>query len=275
MPPAPFPFTKMHGLRNDYVVLDATVSAPADPAALARTLTDRRAGVGSDGLLLALPSTRADLRMRMFNPDGSEAEMCGNGLRCLALFAARRALVPDGNAMSIETGAGILRAEVSDAGGPEARVTVAMGAPKVEGTRDVLIDGVSYPLLCVSMGNPHAVLIVDDLEAAPVRELGPRLERAPAFPDRTNVEFVQILDEGTVRQRTWERGAGETLACGTGACAVVVACATAGRTGRRVRVCLRGGDLEIDWTADDQVVMTGPAVHVYDGTWPAAREGVR
>lgn len=264
-------FTKMHGLRNDYVVVDATQAPPADPAALARAVGDRRGGVGSDGLLLALPSAEADIRMRMFNPDGSEAEMCGNGLRCLALFAADRGLVPDASSMRVETGAGILTAHVDAARqGPSAQVTVDMGTPNVLGPLDLGVDGHDHALLRVSMGNPHAVLFVDDVDAVPVGSLGPRIETDDAFPDRTNVEFVQVLATDHVRQRTWERGAGETLACGTGACAVVVAGAERGLTARSVRVDLRGGTLAVTWRADDHVEIRGPAVTVFEGRWPVA-----
>ena len=270
MPAAHLPFAKMHGLRNDYVVVDATAHAPTDPAALARATGDRRGGVGSDGLLLALPSETADVRMRMFNPDGSEAEMCGNGLRCLALFAAREGLVPDAASMSVETGAGILHAQVDAAdGGAEGRVTVDMGPPELLGSVDLHVHGYVIEAQRVSMGNPHAVIFVPDVEQAPVDGMGPRIETDDAFPNRTNVEFVEVVDRGHVRQRTWERGAGETLACGTGACAVVVAGVETGRLDRTVRVDLRGGPLDITWREDGRIEMTGPAVFVFDGQWPA------
>ncbi len=271
MPRATLPFAKMHGLRNDYVVVDATQAAPADPAALARATADRRSGVGSDGLLLALPSAEADIRMRMFNPDGSEAEMCGNGLRCLALFAAARGLVPDPTAMAVETGAGILHARVqADAAGDRGtgQVTVDMGPPEVLGPVDLMVHGYVLQPQRVSMGNPHAVLFVPDVEQAPVDGMGPRIETDAAFPDRTNVEFVQVVDRTRVKQRTWERGAGETLACGTGACAVVVAGVEAGHLDRHVTVELRGGPLEVTWGEDGRVSMTGPAVFVFEGVWP-------
>ncbi|MDA1195409.1 MAG: diaminopimelate epimerase [Planctomycetota bacterium] len=264
------PFAKMHGLRNDYVVLDAMAAAPADPAALARTLGDRRSGVGSDGLLLALPSARADLAMRMFNPDGSEAEMCGNGLRCLVFFAIARGLVPAEALLRVETGAGILSARIESIEGGTARVAIDMGSPHVADPLALVVDGAALELQRVSMGNPHAVLFVDDVARAPVERLGPRIECDPAFPARTNVEFVEVVDRGHVRQRTWERGAGETLACGTGACAVVVAAATTGRIERSARVSLAGGDLDIVWADDGHVHMTGPAVHVFDGVWPVS-----
>ena len=271
MPGDALPFAKMHGLRNDYVVVDATRGAPRDPAALARATADRRGGVGSDGLLLALPSAEADIRMRMFNPDGSEAEMCGNGLRCLALFAAARGLVRDPSAMAVETGAGVLHARVAspaNASAGEGRVTVDMGPPELLGPVSLMVHGYAIEAQRVSMGNPHAVIFVPDVEAAPVEGMGPRLETDPAFPNRTNVEFVEVVDRGHVRQRTWERGAGETLACGTGACAVVVAGIETDRLDRRVTVELRGGPLDVTWREDGHVEMTGPAVFVFEGDWP-------
>jgi len=271
MPSAAIPFTKMHGLRNDYVVVDATREAPADPAALARATAERRAGVGSDGLLLALPSAQADIRMRMFNPDGSEAEMCGNGLRCLALFAVQRGLVEAGRPLRVETGAGVLGARVElGADGRDGRVTVDMGPPELGGPLALELDGAVHDFVRVSMGNPHTVCFVEAVDSAPVETLGPRVETHATFPDRTNVEFVEVLDRTHVRQRTWERGAGETLACGTGACAVVVAAVESGHTDRTVHVALRGGTLEVTWREDGHVEMTGPAVFVFDGQWALA-----
>ena len=264
------PFTKMQGCGNDYVVVDAGRNPIADPAAFARTVTDRRRGVGADGLLLALPSNRADARMRMFNPDGSEAEMCGNGLRCLARFVGDRQLVPDPVRMHIETGAGVLRVTRDTGVGAEPRITIRMGRPDLASAEEetFTLGDTNVRLTAVSMGNPHAVLFVDDVEVAPVAEVGRQIERHPAFPRRTNVEFVQVVGMGEVRQRTWERGVGETEACGTGACAVVVAGALSGRTGRDVKVHLRGGDLHVHWADDDQLHLTGPAVEVFEGHWP-------
>lgn len=278
------PFTKMQGCGNDYVVVDATRHAVPDPAQLARATCDRRRGIGADGLLLALPGSLGDIRMRMFNPDGSEAEMCGNGLRCLARFAGDRGLVPDPTQMRVETGAGLLGVQI-EADGARA-VTIDMGPPRLErvevpmeGPEGRAIDaalevgGESVALTAVSMGNPHAVLFVPDVDAAPLERLGPLLETHPAFPRRTNVEFVQVLGPAELRQRTWERGVGETEACGTGACAVAVAGVLTGRAQREVLIHLRGGDLHVRWAADDHVHLTGPAVYVFEGSWPLPSEG--
>ena len=275
------PFTKMQGCGNDYVVVDALRHPVRDPAALARAVTDRRRGVGADGLLLALPSQSADVRMRMFNPDGSEAEMCGNGLRCLARFAAERGLVPDPAVLRVETGAGVLDVQIRAETGRPLLVSVDMGPPRLErgeipmlGEPGRVVDealavgGENVDLTAVSMGNPHAVLFVEDVAAAPLSQVGPRLENHTAFPRRTNVEFVQVLSRSEVRQRTWERGVGETQACGTGACAVVVAGVLSGRTDRAVTVHLVGGDLDVTWREDDHVLLSGPAVEVFDGAWP-------
>lgn len=279
------PFAKMHGCRNDYVVVDGFRHAVPEPAALARAVADRRRGVGCDGLLLALPCEEADLRMRMFNPDGSEAESCGNGLRCLALFALRRGLVRGTDRLTLATPAGIVPARVEGRVGPgtgraAADVEVDLGVPGLERAAIPMrgpsgrvvaepldLDGTRVEVTAVSLGNPHAVLFVDDVEAAAVATVGPRLECDAAFPERTNVEFVQVLGPGEVRQRTWERGAGETLACGTGACAVVVAGALTGRTQRRATVHLRGGDLQVEWAQDGHVRLRGPAEVVFEGTW--------
>ncbi len=279
------PFAKMHGCANDYVVVDAVRHQIADAAALARSVCDRRLGVGSDGLLLALPSESAALRMRMYNPDGSEAEMCGNGLRCLVLFAASRGLVDGAEDLQIETGAGVLRASILASDGRTATIRVAMGAPRLEraeipmvGGRGRVIDEVldagehRLAITAVSMGNPHAVVFVDDVDAVPLDVLGPAFECHPVFPQRTNVEFVQVLARDALRQRTWERGVGETLACGTGACAVAVAAHLGGHAERDVLVHLRGGDLNVRWDEREGVLMTGPAVDVFDGTWPSDQE---
>lgn len=279
------PFAKMHGCANDYVVVDGLRHDVGDPSAFAREVCDRRRGVGSDGLLLALPSERADLRMRMFNPDGSEAEMCGNGLRCLVSFAVERGLVERATELAIETGAGILGASLVASGEDSDEVAIAMGAPRLERAdvpmegpsgraidEPLDVDGTTVAVTAVGMGNPHAVVFVEDVDAVALEQLGPAIETHAAFPRRTNVEFVQVLASDALRQRTWERGVGETLACGTGACAVGVAAALTGRAERDVTVHLRGGDLRIAWDEADGVRMTGPAVHVFDGTWPLSSE---
>jgi len=272
-------FTKMHGAGNDYVYVNGFEERVDDPARAARLVSDRNFGVGSDGLILILPSEVADVRMRMFNADGSEAEMCGNGIRCVAKYAYERGLARK-TQLAIETGNGVRRVELLTDGADKVdRVRVGMGAPKLL-RGEIPMGGpadhqaVDFELevgerivraTCVSMGNPHCVVYVDDVEAFPVREVGPRIEHHPLFPKRINVEFVQLLGPGEVRQRTWERGAGETLACGTGASAVTVAGVLTGRTERKIVNHLRGGDLELEWLEGGEVLMTGPAVEVYNG----------
>jgi diaminopimelate epimerase len=274
-------FTKMHGAGNDYVYVDGYSETVADPAALARELSDRHFGIGSDGLILILPSTVADVRMRMFNSDGSEAEMCGNGLRCVAKYAFDHGLVKS-RAITVETGAGLLPVEMfTNVAGRVDRVRVNMGRPRLTraeipmtGPADERVLDRELPVLdrtfhisCVSMGNPHCVIYVDEIDTFPVATYGPLIENHELFPRRTNVEFVQVLSPGEVRQRTWERGAGETLACGTGAAAVTVAGILTGRTGNRLLNHLAGGDLELTWDGNGEVFMTGPAVEVFTGVF--------
>jgi diaminopimelate epimerase len=275
----------MQGCGNDYVYVDAFHNAVEDPAALAKAMSDRRFGIGSDGLILILPSDRADLRMRMWNADGSEAEMCGNGIRCVAKLAYERGLVPRKPRLSAETGAGVLGLDLALRDGRVDAVTVDMGTPGLERS-EIPMDGPSgrvvdepitagdrvFAVTCVSMGNPHCVTFVERVKDFPVERYGPLLERHDAFPRRTNVEFVEVTSRKEVVQRTWERGAGETWACGTGASAVCVAGVLTGRTDRSVRIHLRGGDLLLSWDeADGRVRMTGPAVTVFEGEWPLAR----
>ncbi|HEY8506296.1 MAG TPA: diaminopimelate epimerase [Gemmataceae bacterium] len=275
-------FTKMQGTGNDYVYLDCfRQPPPKDPAELSRRISDRHYGVGSDGLILICPSEVADARMRMFNSDGSEAEMCGNGLRCVAKYVHDHGLVSR-PAMTLETGRGVLAAEVEASDGRTARVRVDMGEPVLEAARipttlpgdppvDVPLEAGEWRLTvtCVSMGNPHCVAFVDDVTDALVRIAGPKVEHHPAFPKRTNAEFAKVNAPGDVTMRVWERGSGETLACGTGACAVAVAGVLSGRLARRATVRLRGGDLELLWSeSDNRVYMTGPAVEVFSGEWP-------
>jgi len=274
-------FTKMHGAGNDYVYVDGAVERIADPAALARTISHRNFGVGSDGLILILPSTVADVRMRIFNADGSEAEMCGNGLRCVAKYAYDHGLTRN-LAMTIETGAGLLPVEMfTNPDGRVDRVRVNMGRPRL--TRgeipmagpaedrvvdlELLVLDRTFRITCVSMGNPHCVIYVDEVCSFPVTTYGPVIEHHPLFPRRTNVEFVEVLSSSEVRQRTWERGAGETLACGTGSAAVTVAGLLTGRTGGRLLNHLAGGDLEMAWDGTGEVFMTGPAVEVFTGDY--------
>jgi diaminopimelate epimerase len=274
-------FTKMQGCGNDYVYVDCfSQRFPKDPAALSRAVSDRHFGIGSDGLILICPSEIADARMRMYNVDGSEAEMCGNGIRCVAKYLYDHGVVRKPE-LRIETGRGVLLLTLELNGRVVDRVRVDMGKPILEAGRipttlpgnppaDAMlaVNGRTYSVTCVSMGNPHCVQFVDDVANAPVTAEGPKIESDSHFPQRTNVEFVQILTRGELRMRVWERGSGETWACGTGACAVAVASAVTGRTDRRVLAHLRGGDLELDWAPDDHVYMTGPAVEVYSGDWP-------
>ena len=284
-------FVKMHGAANDYVYVDCFAErAPADPAALAPLVSDRHRGIGGDGLILVMPSTQAAARMRMFNADGSEAEMCGNGVRCVAHLVVARGHAPPGP-VTIETGRGVLTVAVRPTGPRSSQVRVEMGAPLLEAA-DIPVSGcgpgrvvdAACPALggeepwwrecgldprmtCVSMGNPHAVLYCHDVDRVPLEAVGPRIERHPSFPRRVNVHFVQVLTPDHVRMRTWERGSGITLACGTGAAAVCVAGVLTGRTASRLAADLPGGRLELEWPGAGPVFMTGPAEEVFEGTW--------
>ncbi|MDO5765942.1 MAG: diaminopimelate epimerase [Elusimicrobiales bacterium] len=273
-------FTKYTGLGNDFVFLDGqTALSVQDPFSLAVKICDRRFGVGADGLVLLLPSDKADVRMRIINSDGSEAEMCGNASRCVALHMFTRGLA-DKKQISLDTLAGIIRTDITSL--DKKLVRVDMGQPRL--TRGLIpmtgaaderavnvpldVNGTQIYGTAVSMGNPHFVTFVENAQTAPVAELGPRLEKHPAFPRKTNVEFVQVLDDKTVRMRVWERGAGITSACGTGACATAVACMLNGKTGPRITVKLDGGDLLIEWPEHKNIFMTGPAREVFTGDWP-------
>jgi diaminopimelate epimerase len=277
-------FTKMHGAGNDYIYVDCFAQrTPRDPAELALRMADRRFGVGGDGLICIHPSDRADARMQMFNADGSEAEMCGNGIRCVAKYIHDHGICAK-DVLRIETGAGVLTLTVEAVRGKVQRVRVDMGPPILEPSRipttlpgspvveyPLEVDGVRVSVTCVSMGNPHCVIFVPEATDELVRGVGPRIEKDPRFPARTNVEFVEVLGRGEVRQRTWERGSGETWACGTGASAVCVAGVLTGKTDRRILNHLLGGDLELEWQeSDGHVFMTGPAVEVFSGEWPDA-----
>jgi diaminopimelate epimerase len=280
MPPRELGFTKMHGAGNDFVVLDGIAEElpPLEP--LARRLLDRRFGIGGDQLLVARPATAADFRMEIYNPDGSRAEMCANGIRAFYVWLHAHGHTRR-DEVGVETLAGVVRPHGA---GPD-RVAVDMGLPVLAPEKipthlaagsdgpvlDVALelDGETLRVSSVSMGNPHCVVVVDDVGRAPVERLGPRIEHHPAFPNRVNVEFAEIVTRGRVRQRTWERGTGETLACGSGACAVAVTSILRGLTERALAVELRGGTLEIAWPADDaHVIMTGPAVEVFRGRFP-------
>ena len=276
-------FTKMHGLGNDFVLVDCFREMPEGVQAaglpdLARRVCDRHFGVGADGLVLALPSEVADFRMRIFNPDGTEPEHCGNAIRCFAKFVHGLGYTrgPD---VTVETIGRVNALQIISAPEAEDVVRVDMGEPvfrrgaiPMDGEpEDEAIDepldveGRTLRVTAVSMGNPHAVTFVEDLDALPFAAFGPLLEGHPAFPRRVNAEFIQVLGPTELRMRVWERGAGETLACGTGACASLVAAARTGRTGRKAVVHLRGGDLLIEWGDDNRVAMTGPAAAVFEG----------
>jgi diaminopimelate epimerase len=269
-------FTKMHGCGNDYVYMDCTREMVDDPAALAIRLSNRHFGVGSDGLILICPSEQGDFRMRMFNADGSEGAMCGNGIRCVAKFVYDKGLT-DKTRIAVETLGGMKYPDLTVEEGKVSRVRVDMGAPILEAERipvqglgdqvvgrSVHVAGQDWDMTCVSMGNPHAVVWCEDVKGLDIEKIGPQFERHPMFPDRVNTEFVRVLDRSNVEMRVWERGSGETLACGTGACAVAVACFLNGRTERKVTVHLLGGDLDIE-VAEDSVFMTGPATTVFEG----------
>jgi diaminopimelate epimerase len=269
-------FTKLHGTANDFVYVDARNGLPGDPATLAPRLCDRHRGIGADGLILLLGSDRADCRMLIVNADGSTAEMCGNGIRGFAKFVLDRGLVA-ANPLRVETDAGVKTIQAEVAGGRVRRVAVDMGTPEWSGRRipvdadgDVIdrpleVAGRTWQVTCVSMGNPHCVVFVDDVASLPLAEIGPRFERHPFFPKRVNTEFIRVASSTRLEMRVWERGAAETMACGTGACAAAVAAARTGRAGRMCTVALPGGELEIAWGADDHVVMTGDAVEVFQG----------
>ena len=273
------PFTKMEGCGNDYVYVNGLDVNVPDPARLARAVSDRHFGIGSDGLVLILPSERADVRMRMFNSDGSEAEMCGNASRCVGKYAYDHGLVrqPD---LRLETGAGIKNLRLCMDGCTVTGAHVDMGEPELRADRVPVLGGdgqrcVDFPLTvagtawrmtCVSMGNPHAVVFMKGVSDLEIEKIGPYFEHHERFPERVNTEFVEILDRQTVNMRVWERGTGETLACGTGCCATAVACILNGYTDNAVTVKLLGGELRIEWDTEANVVyMTGPAVTVFEG----------
>ena len=274
-------FTKMHGLGNDYVYVDCVNGpTPKDPAEVSRKVSDRHFGIGSDGLILICRSEVADARMRMFNADGSESEMCGNGLRCVAKFVHDHGIAKKPT-LQIETGRGVLTVDLEVKGGKAERVRVNMGEPILKSADipttlpgdppvDVafVADGASYRGTCVSMGNPHVTIYVPDVQAVKLDAVGPTIEHAAVFPRRVNAHFVQVHSKSEVTMRTWERGSGITLACGTGACAVCVAGVLTGNTGRKLQAHLPGGDLELEWNeADNRVYMTGPATEVFSGEW--------
>ncbi len=276
-------FTKMHGIGNDYVYVNCFEQSVEQPEKLAVAISDRHFGVGSDGLILICPSQQANVRMRMFNPDGSEAQMCGNAIRCVAKYAYEHGLSAE-NPMKIETGNGILTIELTIENDKVAAARVNMGQPILEASKipmaiddtqainyQIEIVGLVMSITCVSMGNPHAIFFVDDVANIAIEKLGPKIENHLLFPQRTNVHWVQVLGRDELTMRTWERGAGVTLACGTGASAVCVAGVLTERTDRQILAHLPGGDLQLEWSASDNCVyMTGPATEVFTGTWPDA-----
>ena len=272
-------FTKMEGLGNDYVYVNCFEELVDNPASLSQIVSDRHFGIGSDGLILIRPSAQADFFMEMFNADGSRSEMCGNGIRCVGKYVYDNGLT-DKTEITVNTLAGIKHLSLHVEDGKVATVTVDMGEPILDPTlipvdvgacpvirHPIEVAGSRYEMTCVSMGNPHAVVFVNDVEGFPLEEVGPAFELHPVFPRRVNAEFIQILGRDETRMRVWERGTGETLACGTGACASVVACILNDLTDEEVTVHLLGGDLRIRWDREtNRVFMTGPATTVFEGT---------
>lgn len=273
-------FTKMHGCGNDYVYVNLFEETIADPAQLSIAVSDRHFGIGSDGLITIGPSDVADFRMRIYNADGSEAEMCGNGIRCVAKYAYDHELTSQ-TTITVETDAGIKTLDLLVENGKVTQVTVDMGEPILapeeipvvaEGTRvvdePILVDGKEWRMTCVSMGNPHAVVFVDDVANLELEKYGPDFENHTRFPKRTNTEFVQVHSRTEASMRVWERGSAETWACGTGTCASVMACILNGYTDNKVLVHLRGGDLVIEYNPDNNhIYMTGPATEVFQGVY--------
>lgn len=271
-------FTKMQGLGNDYIYIFTERNSIPDPGSFARKISDRHFGVGSDGLILILPSDTADFMMDMYNSDGSRGKMCGNAIRCVAKYVYERGHT-DKTVLAIETASGIktIRLEVSE--GKVTGISVDMGRPVFESAlipviaagvtaieEPIRIGDTEYKMTCVSMGNPHAVIFTKEIDSLDLNCLGPLFEKHERFPDRVNTEFIEVIDRQNLRMRVWERGAGETLACGTGACAALAAAVKTGRCDRRCVVHLRGGDLRIDWPDDAEgIIMTGGAEFVFDG----------
>lgn len=271
-------FTKMHGCGNDYIYVNCMEKMIENPEETSILVSDRHFGIGSDGLILICPSQKADFRMKMYNADGSEGNMCGNGVRCIAKYVYEFGLTKE-TTISLETKSGIKYLYLTVENGKVVSVKVNMGAPILKPAaipvtvgeddcidRPITIEGKEYHMTCVSMGNPHAVLFVEDTQSLDLEKIGPKFEHAKEFPERVNTEFVQILNDHEINMRVWERGSGETFACGTGTCASVVACVLNKKTKNQVLVHLLGGDLEIDYDEEaDTVWMTGPASVVCSG----------
>jgi diaminopimelate epimerase len=272
-------FTKMHGLGNDYLFIDSSRYRIGDPAELSRRMSHRHLGAGSDGIILVLPSETADFKMRMFNADGSEAETCGNGIRCFAKYVYERGMTGK-KEFVIETLAGLNRVVLTVEGGQVVRVRSNMGKPRFErseipmkGPQGRVVeeplenDGGDVKVTCVNLGNPHAVVFVEDAAAIDLAAIGPKIENHPAFPHRTNVEFVNVLDRGNIVMRIWERGSGITMASGSGSCGAALASMITSRVDRRVNVHLVYGILTVEWADDGDVYQEGPATEVYAGIW--------
>lgn len=271
-------FVKMEGCGNDYVYVNGFNTKIDNPNELSKIVSDRHFGIGSDGLIVINPSEVADFKMSMYNADGSEGKMCGNGIRCVAKYVYDYKMI-DKEVITVETLAGIKTLKLNVVNGKVKTVRVNMGSPIINAkdvpvisdkekviNESVVIDGKEYGITCVSMGNPHAITFVDDTDSLKIEKIGPGFEKNEIFPDRVNTEFIQIIDRKTIKMRVWERGSGETLACGTGACASVVACVLNNLTDNKVTVKLLGGDLEIKYDTDENTVyMTGPARIAFTG----------
>lgn len=273
-------FTKMHGCGNDYVYVDGAKEHIRDKEKLVVAASDRHFGIGSDGVIFINPSETADFEMEMYNADGSRSEMCGNGIRCVGKFVYDHGLT-DKNKVAVESFGKVKYLDMTVENGKVSKVRVNMGQPELEAEKipvlcekdqaideEITVNGNSYHMTCVSMGNPHAVVFVDEVTDMKIEEIGPFFENHERFPNRTNTEFVKVIDDSHVQMRVWERGTGETLACGTGCCATAVACVLNGRTGNHVFVRVPGGEIEIEWDRESNIIyMTGPAETVYEGEY--------
>lgn len=271
-------FTKMHGCGNDYVYVNGFTEKVADKPKAVVTLSDRHFGIGSDGVIFINPSQQADFEMEMYNADGTRAEMCGNGIRCVGKYVYDHGMT-DKTSITVESFGKVKYLDLTVENGKVVKVKVNMGKPELTANdvpvvseheqvidEEIIVKGKAYRMTCVSMGNPHAVVFMDDVEHLAIEEIGPYFENHERFPNRTNTEFVQVIDDSHVKMRVWERGTGETLACGTGCCATAVACVLNHLTGAHVTVQVLGGEIEIYWDQKENLVyMTGPAVTVFEG----------